>query len=115
MNILLDTGAGISIIDSGTIDKLDLTRNIVPRRNHAPPNCIDTSGHCMDIIGTIKLNTRIVGTQFDILHRFNVLGVKSSRHIIIGRDFMKNYKKMELDFLNNHIRLGNSWVRGIAM
>ena len=61
-NALLDTGAGCSVIDVGTLKALDLWSEI-EQRNGFDKKCLDASGNVMNIIGKIKAKTRLVGTD----------------------------------------------------
>ena len=51
-----DTGAGLSIIDMGTLEHMNLVPYIDTTTNYAE-KCLDASGSNMNIIGTIELNT----------------------------------------------------------
>ena len=107
-NVLLDTGAGLSIIDIGTLERMNLVHQIA--KTHKPPDCVDASGNGMAITGTIKLKTKLKGCDREIIHDFCVLGIRSYHSIIFGRDIMKFYKSVQFDFDRNRIRVGNSWL-----
>ena len=93
---MLDTGAGLSIIDMGTLAHMNLVPYIDTTTNYAV-KCLGASGSNMNI-GTIELNTELVGTNLKITHMFRVLNAKSGRSIIIGRDLMRKYENVEFDF-----------------
>ena len=111
-NVMLDTGAGLSIIDMGTLEHMKLVPYIDTTTNYAV-KCLDASGSNMNIIGSIELNTELVGTNLKITHMFRVLNAKSGRSIIIGRDLMRKYGNVEFDFTKNIIRVGEHWLKGI--
>ena len=101
-NVMLDTGASLSVIDMGTIDHMKLVDNIRSIPNNSP-KCIDASGNLMQIIGTVELKVKLVGTANVIIHKFRVLNTQSYSNIIFGRDLMKKYD------------ISNSILRTIAL
>ena len=111
-NVMLDTGASLSVIDMGTIDHMKLVDNIRSIPNNSP-KCIDASANLMQIIGTVELKVKLIGTANVIIHKFRVLNTQSSSNIIFGRDLMKKYDNIEFDFTNNRIRVGRNWLEGI--
>ena len=52
-NVMLDTGAGVSIVDIGTFKHLKLANRIIRKRSNKPV-CFDASGNQMNIISTIE-------------------------------------------------------------
>ena len=61
-NVMLDTGAGVSIVDMGTLERMNLVKRI-QKSEIDQPKCFDASGNQMEIIGTIKLKTKLIGTD----------------------------------------------------
>ena len=59
-NLMLDTGAGVSIIDRGTLERMGLKSQIMYKSNHLS-DCFDASGNQMEIIGTIELEVELKG------------------------------------------------------
>ena len=66
----------------------------------------------METVGRIKLKTKLLGTDPEMSHEFQVLNIRSYRSIIFGRDFLKRYKTAEFDFLSNKIKISPSSVIG---
>ena len=112
-HVMLDTGAGLSVIDMGTIDRMGLESQIIAEPNISP-KCMDASGNRMEIIGIIKLKMELKGTNRIIAHNFQVLNVKTYHDIICGRDFMKHYDTIEFNFKANKIKVGKWWLKGIT-
>ena len=110
-NMMLDTCAGVSIIDVGTIERMGLSSEVTYTSNNIP-DCIDASGNKMEIIGVIGLQTELNGTNKTIVHNFRVLNTKSCHDIICGRDFMRHYDSIEFNFKDNCIKVGKAWVSG---
>ena len=111
-NVMLDTGAGVSVIDVGTLERLDLMDRVSTKEWN--PKCFDASGNRMKIIGSITLETRLVDSEIILRHKFQVLDIRSYHSIILGRDFMSNYRRVEFDFERNMIKLGQSWLHPIV-
>ena len=111
-NVMLDTGASLSVIDMGTIDHMKLVDNIRSIPNNSP-KCIDASGNLMQIIGTVELKVKLIGTANVIIHTFHILNTQSYSNNISGRDLMKKYDNIEFDFTKNRIRVGRNWLEGI--
>ena len=112
-NMMLDSGAGVSIIDMGTIERLGLSSDIVCNENNVS-DCIDASGNKMKIIGSIGLKTELNGTSKCITHNFRVLDTKSCHDIICGRDFMRHYGSIEFNFNTGAIKVGKWWLKGVT-
>ena len=107
-NVLLDSGAlGVSVIDTGTLERLNL-RSLVKAEKY---NCTDASGNSMKIIGSVSLEVQIIGTNRTVTHTFRVLDADSGHDVICGTDFMRHFKQVEFDFENNRVRLGNNWLK----
>ena len=111
-NVILDTGAGVSVIDLGTLERLK-SGNEVNKRSGVP-ECRDASGNKMDILGTVKLKLKIIGCSQEVLHDFVVLNMRNYHSIIIGRDIMSVFKTIEFDFERNQIRLGKTWLKDMT-
>ena len=110
-NVLLDSGAiEASVIDTGTLDRLNLRSHIIvdPLDKRG---CKDASGNTMKIIGSVSLKVEIVGTGRTINHTFRVLDADSGHDVICRTDFMRQFKKVEFDFENNRLKLGNQWLK----
>ena len=97
-NALLDTGAGCSVIDAGTLEKFGLEKLVQRQELHLKKMCVDASGNAMKIIGRVHLNTRLLGTDKQILQEFRVLDTKSCSNIILGRDYLRCHDEITFDF-----------------
>ena len=110
VHAVLDSGAGCSVIDLGSVEKLSLSQNII-QANH---KLIDASGNTMDIIGSI---TTVVNfnRMRPINHEFKVLNSKTYTNILFGRDLMKMYRTVTFNFSNNRVQLGRVWQNGLTI
>ena len=105
-NMVLDTGASASIIDLGTVQRLQL-ESLVKRNGGNPVNCFDASGNKMNIIGSILLSVGLIGCNDKIDHNFLVLDIQSNRSLLLGRDAMKKFKSVTFDFETKKIKIGS--------
>ena len=110
VNAILDSGAGCSIIDIGSLEEIGLADNI--KCSHS---ClISASGEKMDISGVVNITVRIKGIM-PVVQEFTVLATKSYNNILLGRDFMKLFGAVKFDFDTNRVKLGRSWINGISI
>ena len=107
VNATLDSGAGCSVIDIGTLKELGIQNNIVPSADHL----VNASGERMDIAGVVNIRLQLRGLK-TINHEFKVLNAKTFSNVLLGRDFMKLFSKVTFDFEKNRVRLGRMWIKG---
>ena len=100
---MLDTGASCSLIDLGSVRKLQLNSPINSTYHHL----VDASGNNMEIIGSIDVPITIGNNRF--VQNLKVLNALTNRNIILGRDFLGKFDNVEFDFPQNKVRLGNHW------
>ena len=110
VHAVLDSGAGCSVIDLGSVEKLSLSQNII-QANH---KLIDASGNTMDIIGSITTVVNFSRMR-PINHEFKVLNSKTYTNILFGRDLMKMYGTVTFDFSNNRVQLERVWQNGLTI
>ena len=105
VNATMDTGAGPSVIDAGSLEYLGLADSV------RKPNggLLNASGEAMEVSGVVDIEVKIPNMQ-SIVHEFKVINTKSFKNILLGRDFMKRYKRATFDFSKNRIKLGSMWV-----
>ena len=110
MQFWIQLGADCSVIDSGSVEKLGLSQNII-QANH---KLVDDSGNTMDIIRTI---TTVVNfnQMRPINNEFKVLNSKMYTNILYGRDLMKMYGTVTFDFSSNRVQLGGVWQNGLTI
>ena len=108
VNVTLDTGAGCSIIDHGSLEYIGM-QNAVKKFDS---RLINASGNEMDIIGVVDINVRIDGNK-PLMHEFKVLNTKSYTNILLGRDFIKLFRTVKFDFYNNKVQLGDTWINSL--
>ena len=102
VNVTLDTGAGCSKIDFGSLEYIGIQHAI----KQFGSRLINASRNEMDIIGIVDINVRIVGNK-PIMHEFEVLNTKSYTNILMGPDFIKLFRTVKFDFYKNKVQLGN--------
>ena len=66
----------------------------------------------MDICGVVTLEVKLRGIK-TVNQEFKVLNSKSYSNILLGRDFMKRFGSIKLDFVKNRVKLGKKWVHGV--
>ena len=98
----MDTGSGCSIIDLGTLQRIGLDNCI---DKSSPKALINASGDTMKILGTVKIDVTIAGSQ-PRNHVFQVLDSVTYSNVLLGRDFMRHFGSVQFDFARNSIQLG---------
>ena len=101
----MDTGASCSLIDLGSLETIELTPQIDQTTRQS---LIDASGQDMDILGSVCFNVSISG--YNIQQEFQILNVKTYKHILLGCNFMSNFETIEFDFAVNKVKLNKSWI-----
>lgn len=110
VNSVLDSGAGCSVIDIGTLENLGLCDKIVKSHDRL----INASGKEMDIAGVVSINVEIKGTK-PVIHDFKVLNAKTYSNVLLGRDFMKLFGSVTFNFAENKVHLGRTWINGVQI
>ena len=110
VHAVLDSSAGCSVIDLGSVEKFGLSQNVI----QANLKLTDASGNTMDIIGTITTVVNFSRMR-PINHEFKVLNSKTYTNILFGRDLMKMYGTVTFDFSNNRVQLGRVWQNGLTI
>ena len=103
VNAILDSGAGCSIIDIGSLEEIGSENKVSPCNGRF----VNASGILMDIAGVVKLPVQLKGMK-PVVHEFKVLNTKTYSNIIIGRDFMRLFGSVEFDFDRNRVHLGRT-------
>ena len=86
-NALLDTGAGKSVIDHGSLTAIGLEDKI---RNNED-DLLNASGNQMDIIGEVDIDVKFNGQV--VVQTFKVLNTETFSNILLGRDFSFNIQR----------------------
>ena len=107
-NVVMDTGAGPSLIDYGSLEHINLQHKIRKLRDD-DDGIINASGHEMDIVGVVDI---LVGMQNmkPVLQEFKVLNSKCHAIILMGRDFMSKFGTVKFDFAKKRVQLGRTWI-----
>ena len=78
---MIDSGAGCSVIDIKTVEKLGVVENIIESKN----NFIDASGNTMKIIGPVGITISLDKIP-KCSHKFRVSDTNSySKTVILGQ------------------------------
>ena len=101
----LDTGAGPSVIDIGTCEHIGLDDKI----RHPTNRLFNASGDPMEVLGVVDIAVKIPNMRC-VTHEFKVINTKSFKNILLGRDFMKRFKRAMFDFDKHRVKLGATWV-----
>ena len=103
MKMILDSGAGPSILDIGTVRELGL-ENSIRRRVGTVYGVGQNPVHLM---GNITLEIDIGDDQI-VRHSFGVLQ-DPNKTCILGRDLLRKFGSTEFDWNTQRIRLGSVW------
>ena len=106
----MDTGSGCSIIDLGPLQRIGLDNCI---DKSSPKALINASGDTMKILGTVKIDVTIGGSQ-PRNHVFQVLDSVTYSNVLLGRDFMRHFGSVQFDFARNSIQLGKLSLSGLS-
>ena len=106
----MDTGSGCSIIDVGTLQRIGLDNCI---DKSFPKALINASGDTMKILGTVKIDVTIAGSQ-PRNHVFQVLDSVTYSNVLLGRDFMRHFGSVQFDFARNSIQFGKLSLSGLS-
>ncbi|KAL5494037.1 hypothetical protein EMCRGX_G015306 [Ephydatia muelleri] len=102
VNMLLDSGAAVSVIRSGVLE--DRSRNLVMATSRT---AIGANGLPLNVMGQVDLD--ICVGNFRTVHTFIVVR-DLTFECILGADFLK-VNKAVMDFRNNTLHLGNSTIK----
>ena len=108
MNATLDTGAGPSVIDIGSLEHIGLVDEI----KTADRGLINASGDSMNVLGVVKIDVQIQNIR-TVSHEFVVINTRSFKNILLGCDFLKRFKKVTFDFDKKRVKLGAVWVESV--
>ena len=100
--MVLDTGAGVSLIDLGSLEFIGLQDKIEDRRED-DEDLVNASGRAMDIVGVV--NIPVVIRRKTVVQEFKVLNSKSYPIILLGQDFMQPFNTVKFDFVKQKAQL----------
>ena len=106
-NTTMDTGAGHSLIDYGSLEHVGLHNKI--KKLQEGDVLINASGKEMDIVGTVDIPVTMQNNK-TVLQEFKVLNSRSFSIILMGRDYMSKFGTVTFDFQKKKVQLGNTWV-----
>ena len=106
-NAIIDSGAGVSIVDSATLAALNIAQKDIDK---SEKELVDASGTAMNITGKAFIDVWVPELNRAYRHPFYILNNELNNKILLGRDFMSKIGLISFDFLRNRIRLGNRWI-----
>ena len=112
-NSILDSGSGVSVMDLGTFECLELNSEIKNLKK-CDEVLRDASDNTMDVLGVAEIVVQVCGTGKRFSQEFCILNQRSYRNVILGRDLMKKFKKVTFDFENDAIQLDGCRIRGVS-
>lgn len=110
-NVLLDTGAGPSIIDQDSMKKLNLARFYSSETSIGP--VFDASGNRISVIGALTLPI-VIGPVSCTAHPIQVVNT-SHRNLILGRDFMSQFDSTTFHWSRNEVAINGHIIKGVAV
>ena len=108
MHGMMDSGAGRSVLDIGTLEEIAPNVEILPEQL----DLCDASGNNMDILGCCTLSLTIPKLNKTVQHKFAVHNVRSFKTVLLGRDFFKKMGPVTIDVGKNRIKICNRWLKG---
>ena len=103
VNALIDSGAGASVIDRGTLERVAYNNEIY-KSDHL---LVDASGNRMNIVGSTNIAVALSSGENTTTHNFKILDSKTFSNVILGRDFLQKFGTVKVDFTCGKVRLGN--------
>ena len=67
----------------------------------------------MEVLGIVEIEVKIQNMRA-LKHEFKVINTKSYRNVLIGRDFMRRYKRVSFDFQKNRVKIGSVLVNSVG-
>ena len=113
LNSTMDTGAGNSVIDSGSLEHIRLHDKVRKLRDD-DSGLINASGDDMDIVGIVDIPVTMQNCK-TVLQEFKVLNTKSFSIVLIGRDFMSKFGTVTFDFEKKKVQLGKTWINCMSV
>ena len=107
-NGLLDSGAGPSVIDIGTVRELGLEQSMRIKEGQV----YGISREPVYVVGELELTVDL-GDKQVLEHKFEVLKVTGTT-CILGRDLLKKLGTTEVNWQSQKVRLGNTWKNSHA-
>lgn len=100
---LLDSGAGPSVIDIGTVRELGIEQSMRIKEGQV----YGISREPVYVVGELELTVDL-GDKQVLEHKFEVLKVTGTT-CILGRDLLKKLGTTEFDWQSQKVRLDNTW------
>ena len=111
LNATMDTGAGCSVIDYGSLEHVGLEKEIKAQDDDAD-ELINASGDEMDIVGVVDIPV-VIQSKKKVMQEFKVLNSKSHSIVLLGRDYMSKFGAVEFDFTKKKVKLGDTLINCI--
>ena len=108
LNVMLDTGAGPSLIDYGSLEYIGMQEKIRLRSSDGN-DILNVSGDEMDIVGVVDIPV-VMQNGKTVVQEFKVLNSKSHAIVLLGRDYMSKFNTVKFDFKKKKVQLGRTWI-----
>ena len=113
INATMDTGAGCSVIDYGSLEHIGL-ENEIKALDEDADGLINASGDDMDIVGVVDIPV-VMQSKKKVIQEFQVLNSKTHSIVLLGRDYMSKFGTVEFDFTNKKVKLGDTLINCIRV
>ena len=113
LNVTMDSGAGCSVLDYGSLEHMGLHHQIRKLREE-DDGLINASGHDMDILGVVDIPVSMQNIK-TVVQEFKVLNSKSHSIVLIGRDYMSRFGTVTFDFTKKRVQLGKSYINFVQV
>ena len=107
VTVILDSGAGPSVLDYETLSELGLTKYLQDNSSQI----YGLSQAPVTVIGSADLTVDLGDNQVTV-QRFQITDAGSTH--ILGRDLLKKFGTTEFDWETRRVRLGNTWKESRA-
>ena len=105
----MDSGAGRSVIDIGSLETIDPDHEIVKDDS---VRLLDASNNVMNILGKCTIRFSIPKLAKTMDHEFIVLNKRTYKTLLLGRDFFGKMGEVTIDVKNSRVKMCGRWIKG---
>ena len=110
-NVLLDLGAGVSIIDEHSLTQIMKSAAM----DNANEQLLDASGNKLIVLGKVTIEIFPKESEQPVAQDFRVVNTNSCVNILLGRDFLQKFGSVTFNFDTHMVKLGKHWFNGVEL